>query len=634
MSEKIPTFDNLPGTFLVKNDGGLAPEPGSPAPRALVIGTAAQGQSNPYVVADTSLAKGEFGIEGTLTRGMWEAKSSGAEEIVLYRICATAAMLEGVGGDATAGTGYTITTVLKDDSAGGTYAVYYDDDTDRLVVTNVDDELTVFDNDPDNSIDRFEVIVSGYRDNAGGGGTDIGTASSPVPMEDVTAAGTSYTAGTDGTTPSRMELYEALYRAYMLLIEYDFDVVIPMDVYADDYNCVDQGNNEQAPESDNGANTYPTAGDFSPGSSVDALGKCYVEEYLGRQYFWWNFSGGGATADIFPAGIGSASSSTKIDGTALAASDFHEVNFAYQLGYFLFEYSTNNVDATGVIGTRPFSDYSLESIGTWIGTEPEYTLDTSTGEYYIKNAIDNGDGLLGFKFMAGRDDYRNGAYGGGYVATTTGWIDSGEEIVDDNDFPVDLGKYISTVVDWPILTNEYGKASTSGNYIASYAPSYGGYYIALPPNSAPTNKKVTGTSLYYKVGVRKMDKLAGRGYVVLREKPQGLVIADAPTSSLPASDYKRLSTVRITKAVADAVREVLEPYIGEGADDAVLASMKNAVEQELLKAKKAKYLKRYDSPTIIQTPDMSIIGDVSVGLVIVPAFETRQITVTLSLAKE
>lgn len=634
MSNTIPKFDNLPGTILVKNDGGLAPTPGNPAPRALVIGTATSGQSNPYVVADTGLAKGEFGVEGTLTRGMYEASKSGAEEIVLYRIGATAAILEGVGGDAASDTGYTITTILKDDSAGGTYAVYYDDATDRLIVTNEDNELVVYDNDSTNPIDRFEVIVSGYRDAAGGGGPDIGTASSPVAMEDVAAVGTAYTAGTDGTSLSRMEMYEALYKAYKLLVEYDFDVVIPMDVYADDYNCVDQGNNKQDPETDNGANSYPDAGDFSPGTSVDALGKCYVEEHEGRYYFWWNFSGSGATADVWPAGIGSASSTTKIDGTVLTAGDFHEVNFAYQLAYFLFDYSTNNVDATGVIGTRPFDDYTMEGIATWIGTEPEYTLNTSTGEYYVKNSVDNGDGLLGFKFMAGRDDYRSGTYGGGFVATTTGWIDSGEELVDDNDYVVDIGKFISIVIDWPVLTNGYGKLSGDGNYIASYAPSYGGYYLALPPNSAPTNKKTVGASMYYKVGVRKMDKLAGRGYVVLREKPQGLVIADAPTASLPASDYKRLSTVRIVKAVSDAVRGVLEPYIGEATDDAVLASMKNAVDQELLKAKKAKYLKRYDSPQVVQTPDMSIIGDVDVGLVLVPAFETRQITVTISLTKE
>jgi hypothetical protein len=564
---------------------------------------------------------------------MYEAKKQGAREIVLYRIGATAAVLTGVGGDESAGTGYTITTVMQDDEAGATYSIWYDDSADRLVVTNVDTELVVYDNDPTVPVDRFEVIVSGYRDNPTGGG-DIGTASVPTVMEDVVVAGTAYTAGTDGTALSRMRMYEKLYEAYKLLLEYDFDVLVPMDVYSDDYNTVDQCANNQAPESDNGPNSYPTAGEFSPGVSVDALGTCYVEEYLGTYYFWWRFATSGATADIFPDGVGSASATTKIDGTALVAADFHEVNFAYQLGRFLFEYSTNNVDATGVIGVRPFASYSLSDIALWIGAEPDYSINATTGKYYVAAPADNGSGLLGFKFMAGKYGYRDGVYGGGFIANDTEWIDGDEELLDDNEYPIDLGKFISVVVDWPLMNNDFSLATGSGGYIASFAPSYGGFYSVLPPNSAPTNKKVTGATLYYKVGIRRMDSLAGRGYVVLREKPQGIVIADAPTASLPASDYKRLSTVRIVKDVIDAVREALDPFIGEGTSDATRAAMHTAVDQVLSAAKKAGYLNAYRDFEIIQTPDMAVQGKAEVNLVLVPAFELRQITVTVSLAKE
>lgn len=634
----VPKFENLPGIFHIKNDGGLAPEAGAAAPRVLVIGTAAKGRgSTPYVVRTTSLAKAEFGTDGTLLRGMYEAKKQGAQEIVLFRIGATPAILTGVGGDESAGTGYTITTIMEDDAAGSTYSIYYDDATDRLVVTNVDDELVVYDNNPDDPIERYEVIVSGYRDNAGGGGPDIGSPSAMVLMEDVDAVGTAYTAGTDGTDLSRMRMYEKLYEAYKLLIEYDFDVVVPMDVYLDDYNTVDQGNNHKAPLVPTGSgyeNAYPEAGVINPGVSVDALGMCYVEEYQGRYYFWWRFGTTGATADIWPDGIGSASSTQKIDGTALAATDFHEVNFAYQLAYFLFEYSTNNVDATGTIGVRPFASYSLADIATWIGAQPDYSINTSTGVYYIANEADDGSGLLGFKFLAGKYGYRNNVYGGGMIATPTGWLDEGEELIDDNEYPVDIGKFISVVVDWPILNNDFSLAMNSGGYIASFAPSYGGFYISLPPNSAPTNKKIRAASLYYKIGVRRMDALAGRGYVVLREKPQGIVIADAPTASLPSSDYRRLSTVRIVKDVVDAVRNALEPFIGEGTSDATRAAMHGAVDKVLLEAKKAGYLTGYREFEIIQTPDMAVQGKAEVNLVLIPAFELRQITVTVSLAKE
>jgi hypothetical protein len=630
----VPKLNNLPGVVSVKNDYGLAPSGAASAPRVLILGTASQGRgSDPYLVRTSSLAKGEFGTDGTLMRGFYEAKRGGAEEVVLFRFGATPAILEGIGSDGTAGEGYTVTTIMEDDTAGATYGIYYDDAADRLVVTNLDDDLVVFDNDATTPIERFEVIVSGYR-MVGTGGDDIGGPSVPVAMEDVTAAGSSYTAGTDGTSLSRMRTYEKLYKAYKLLAEYDFDVCIPMDVYLDDYNTVDQGNNQGAPVSDNGANTYPTAGDYKPALSLDSLGMVFVEEYQGDYYFFWRFGTSGATASIWPAGVGSASASLKIDGTSLAADDFHEVNFGYQLARFLFEYSTTTVEATGTIGVRPFDSYSLADLALWVGAEPTYTVNTSTGVYTIANPADDGTGLLGFKFMAGLSSYRAGAIGGGMIGTDSGFLDSGEAYVDDNDYEADVGKYLNVVVDWPFLFNDYAVVKGLTGYVASYAPSYGGFYSVLPPNSAPTNKTIAGATLYYKLGIRRMDLLAKRGYVVLREKSQGIVIADAPTASLPASDYKRLSTVRIVKDVIDAVRDALDPFIGEGTSDATRAAMHAAVDKVLLQAKKAGYLQNYREFTILQTPDMAVQGKAEVGLVLKPSFELREITVTVSLSKE
>jgi hypothetical protein len=209
------TLQNLPRISVTKNDGNLAPEAGVRAPRVLIIGTAGKGVGDElYTVATTTLAKSQFGNDGTLIRGMWEAKKSGAEEVALYRIGATAAVLTGVG-DSTGTAGYTISTVQQDEDAGGNYAMYYDDSEDRLVVKRNSDDLVVFDNDSTNPVELFEVVVSGYR--ASGGGADIGSPSSFVNLEDVDSSsypGTSFTAGTDGLNLSRMELYEKLYVAY------------------------------------------------------------------------------------------------------------------------------------------------------------------------------------------------------------------------------------------------------------------------------------------------------------------------------------------------------------------------------------------------------------------------------------
>jgi hypothetical protein len=633
MVDNAVQYQNLAGVPAYKPDGNLVPEATASGPRIMVIGTAGKGRGSiPYFVTSTATAKGEFGTDGTLLRGMYEAKAAGAIEIAMYRIGATYAIVTGIGNNGGTG-GWTVQTISEDADAGGDYALYYDDSADRLVVKRNSDDLIVFDNDLTTPLDRGEVVVSGYR--ASVGGVDIGSPSSYVNLEDIdssTYAGTSYTAGTDGLDLSRMEIYEALYKAYEHLKETDFDVLIPMDVYLDDKNVVAQGHYDGAvtPEG-NGTNVYPTGGYNQPGTDVDSLGMVYSEQYEGDYYFWWRFDTSSATADVWPAGIGSASASAKIDGTALTADDFHEVNFGYQLGRYLYEYSTNIVDATGVIGVLPPASNSLVDRSRWAGEAPTWTLNNSTNLYYIASAADDGTGLLGNKFMAGKYSHpaRPGLFGGGFIATEDQWMDSGTTLLDANDVAVDLGKYFSVVVDYPLLRNNYNSVA----YLASMAASYGGFYINMPANSAPTNKTVSNMLRVYKLGLTILDNLAGAGYVVLREKRTGIKIADAPTAALASSDWTRLSTCRIAKVVIDGVREAADPYLGEGLSQASKAAMHTAVENVLIAAKKAQYLKDFREFEIIQTPQMEVAGTATIDLTLVPAFELRQVVVSVSLSK-
>jgi len=634
MPDTTVQYDNLAGVIVTKQDGNLAPEAPTPGPRILIVGTAAQGiGSTAYYMPSTSQAKSEFGSEGTLLRGMWESRSGGADDAVLYRIGAKPATVTGIGNSGGGAGGYIVTTVEEDEDAGGNYALYYDDTTDRLVVKRNSDDLIVFDNDTTVPIERYEVTVSGYR--ASGGGPDIGSPSSFVNLEDIdpsTYAGTSFTAGEDGLSLSRMEMYEALYVAYENLKQFDFDVVIPMDVYLDDYNIINQGHYLGAitPEAQ-AANTYPTAGLYQPGIDVDALGRLFVEEYEGIYYFWWWFGTGSfSAADIYPTDApGSASDTLKIDGTALTADDFHEVNFAYQMGRFLYEYSTNIVDATGVIGVLPPVSNSLTDKARWVGRAPTWTLNTTDGTYYIASGSDDGTGLLGNKFMVGRYAHRSGLQGGGFIATDGQFMDSGDETLDDNDIPIDLGKYFSVTTDYPLLRSNFSNTV----YPATFAAMYGGFYINRSPASAPTNKKVATATLLFRFGLQKLDDLAGAGYVCLRQKTTGLVVADAPTATMPLSDWNRLSTVRIVKSVVDGVRGAADPYLGEGMSDAGRASMQNAIEKVLLAAKKAHYLQNYRPFEIIQTPQMEVQGRATVNLTLTPAFELRQVTISVALSK-
>ena len=216
------TLVYLPRKSVYKTDGNTLDATTVQAKRVLIIGTAGKGLSDEIVLpASTSVAKAEFGSEGALLRGMWEAKEGGAAQVALYRIGATAASLTGVG-DATGAAGYTISTEDKDADAGGDYALYYDDTTDRLVIRRNSDSQVVWDNNPGDEIDLFEVNVSGER--ASGGGGDIGSPSSFVNLEDVTETGTTFTAGSDGLDLSKMEIYEALYVAYKNLLTGGFDM--------------------------------------------------------------------------------------------------------------------------------------------------------------------------------------------------------------------------------------------------------------------------------------------------------------------------------------------------------------------------------------------------------------------------
>jgi hypothetical protein len=120
---------------------------------------------------------------------------------------------------------------------------------------------------------------------------------------------------------------------------------------------------------------------------------------------------------------------------------------------------------------------------------------------------------------------------------------------------------------------------------------------------------------------------------MFQPKSKGIVVSDAPTAARPDSDYTRLTTIRIVKAVIDAIRLVGDPFLGEGITGARLAALETAIDQALSKLKKGGFLQRYDA-AVTSTPTQQIQGQADVELVLVPAFELRQITVTVALSAQ
>src|SRR3990167_3774814 len=267
-------FESLPGIFNYKVDGNLGQFPTNTNPIVLVIGTATRGDSETLVTVNrVSTAAKTFGSDGTLTRGLYEAAAAGALNIRLFRIGATSATLASVG------TGITIETAAKDDSAGTDYKMYWDDTAKRLVVKKVSDDTVVYDNNATYPIDTGDVFVTGSYSGTTG---DIGSSTNLLTLAAANGiSGAVYTAGTDGTSLSRMRLWEELYKAYKLLESADLDIIVPMNVYLDDKNVGDMTSaevttfNTSAPWAS--SSVYPT-----PGTTYDGLGKVYVQEYNGN----------------------------------------------------------------------------------------------------------------------------------------------------------------------------------------------------------------------------------------------------------------------------------------------------------------------------------------------------------------
>lgn len=633
-------FENLPGIFETKLDGNLTIPSTNDSPVVCVLGTAGQGDSEQlFTAVRLQDAARVFGKSGTLVRGMYEAASTGATNIRLFRIGATSALLEDLGD------GLDIETVSKDDSAGGDYNIWFTASTGRLRVYRASDDTLVFDSgdgvDPDTKVDLGEVVVTGSAT----GGIDVGSsAATAVALEDVPGvdATTTFTAGTDGINLTRMGLYQALDQAYGLLEDADLDIVVPMNVYLDDANIMDM----TAPVASGLMTGITSLDDIAVGGEQDVLGRLYTEEFDGVKYYFWDVNRDGI-AEIVPTvrGLTAPQQTALNDGNisiaAVVASDpadlveasFHEVNFAYQLANFCYRSSHLNTEMYGSIGVLPPAAFSPREVSLWIGAAPTTEVDGNG----VTQIVTNGRGLLGNKWVAGRiADGSLPAHtidgsakvNGGFIATDDGNID-GVQLKDDNDKLVDIGKYLDIVSAYVQQVNP----SRASAYVASAAAVYAGLQTRLPASSAPTNKVVSNVSLPFRINNTKLDALAGKRYVAFVEKPKGVVVADAPSGSRPESDYNRRSTMRIVKAVIDTVRIVGEPFLGEGMSGAQLAALETAIQQALAELVKAKppVLVRFEAQ-VSATAFERVQGKCKVELVLVPAFELRQINVTVALA--
>lgn len=305
---------------------------------------------------------------------------------------------------------------------------------------------------------------------------------------------------------------------------------------------------------------------------------------------------------------------------------YHQVNFAHRLAKFCSDMTENEIAVTGVIGVRPPANhFRPAAIAAWLGKSPVYFEgDVST----------NGTGLLGNKFISGFLTTDDTQFDPGFKATENGELDDVNILLDENEFEIDMGKFISVVATWPILSNEIDV--TSLGYINSAASLYAGLVASLPPWKGATAKFVggRGVKLASKLAKRHQNALVGARYIVLDSRPEGIIVVDAPSSALPTSDFTRNMTVRLVSEAVEVCRAAARPFLGDPLSGLRKAALDTALNKKLsdLQRQTGGALESF-AMTLTQTRADQIRGTAKLTLTLKVINELRKITIGVALSK-
>ena len=191
-------------------------------------------------------------------------------------------------------------------------------------------------------------------------------------------------------------------------------------------------------------------------------------------------------------------------------------------------------------------------------------------------------------------------------------------------------KFVSVVAAEPVLSNTEVTLpySTTGEAL------YAGLAAGLKPGSAPTNKRLDNVmQLRYVLSRQQLSDLTDARYVTFRAGGgalPGYVVTDGVTAAAPGSDYVRMSTVAQVFAAMKVVRQVAQPFIGEGNDNIGRMALDTAIRRGLQAMVSARNLADF-AFSITSSLQDQVNGIVDVELILVPLFEMRQIRVTVRI---
>jgi hypothetical protein len=174
-------------------------------------------------------------------------------------------------------------------------------------------------------------------------------------------------------------------------------------------------------------------------------------------------------------------------------------------------------------------------------------------------------------------------------------------------------------------------------YFANGVVTYAALVSTLKAESAPTNKRVYGVAgIHYNLSLRQLNALTGNKFVTFRLKNNQIVVTDGCTTApdyflggqKQTSDFARLSTLRITQAASQLVRELTEPFIGEPNRMPQYNSMNATIKGGLEAMKNAGAIMDYRFTVVAAGGTLS---EAVVTLELIPAFEMKRVSVNVSL---
>jgi len=352
-------------------------------------------------------------------------------------------------------------------------------------------------------------------------------------------------------------------------------------------------------------------------------------------------------------------------------------SFVKQLGDFCYQLTKESNSAFGVIGITPighvakqleWKDGATTSVVDFTSTAGAWFMTPSlafVNEYVSYLTHDSGDTTIftgeasgtytGIPFSASTNhwhDYLLGSVVGttiglpsdGYIDTFQATESNDDAAIDGDGNKVDAGVYVSVVGG---LARAFGSeaskfAAAKGASTVSYVNSngsaaYAGLLSSAQPHIGITNKPLIPLGQARTLGGAQAKKLLQHRIVALMQKAGGYVVTSGITGAFNAgvtsrSDYTRVTTIRTTQAMGEVIRDAGEAFIGKPISGPFLAALESAIDSNLQRALRRGAIRSYDF-AIASTPDQQVLGEVTINLSMVPAFELVTINTTISLAK-